>query len=202
MALQEPAPGSGQPPLLFVADHSNHRVQVFDADTGALVRTIGTTGQHGNAKGQFNAPADLALRSAGPPGSGQPAILYVSDAYNNRIQAVNADTGTHIRFFATGTQGAAADQLNCPYGVALHEPAPGSDQPTLLFVADWSNHRVQVFDADTGVLVRTIGTIGVAGAALGQFNAPSGVVVHPGADGTMLLFVTEYSKNRVQVFVL
>ncbi len=86
--------------------------------------------------------------------------------------------------------------------MALLEPAPGSDQPTLLFVADYSNHRVQVFNADTGALVRTIGTTGQAGAALGQLNYPSGVAVHPGADGTTLLFVTEYSNNRVQVFVL
>ena len=177
-------------------------MQVFDADTGALMRTIGTTGQAGNAKGQFNNPTDLTLRSAGPPGSGQPAVLYVADAINYRIQAVTADTGMHIRFFATGTAGAAADQLNWPYSVALHEPAPGSDQPTLLFVADWGNYRVQVFDADTGALVRTIGTTGVAGAALGQLYHLSGVMVHPGADGTTLLFVTEHSNKRVQVFVL
>ena len=187
---------------LWPISYSNHRVQVFDADTGTLVRSYGTTGQAGNAKGQFCTPTGLALRSAGPPGSGQPSIRYVTEANNDRIQAVEADNGTHVRFFGTGVRGAAADQLSWPSGVALHEPAPGSDQPTLLFVADWSNHRVQIFDADTGVFVRTIGATGVVGAALGQLNVPTGVMVHPGADGPMLLFVTEYSNKRVQVFVL
>ncbi len=121
---------------------------------------------------------------------------------NNRIQALEADTGTHVRFFGTGTAGAAADQLRSPYGVALLEPAPGSDQPTLLFVADYSNHRVQVFNADTGALVRTLGTTGQADAALGQLSYPTGVAVHLGVDGAMLLFVTEQCNNRVQVFML
>ena len=59
---------------------------------------------------------------------------------------------------------------------------------------------MQVFNVDTGALVRTIGTTGQAGAAPGPLNYPSGVAIHPGADGATLLFVSEYSNNRVQVF--
>ena len=199
LVLHGQAPGSDQPTLLFVADYNNHRVQVFDADSTALLRTIGTTGQAGNAKGQFSNPRGLALRPPGPPGSGRTAILYVAEGNDHRIQALEADTGSHLRFFGTGKKGAAADQLSNPLGVALHEPPLGSDQPTLLFVADYGNHRVQVFDADTGALVRTIGQ---DGEALGQLNHPTAVTVHPGADGEMILFVTEYGNNRVQAFVL
>ena len=71
-----------------------------------------------------------------------------------------------------------------------------------LLVPDSNNHRVQVFNVDTGALVRTIGTTGQAGAAPGPLNYPSGVAIHPGADGATLLFVTEAGNNRVQVFAL
>ena len=145
----------------------------------------------------------LGSTVSGPPRVG-PAChtIHVAEENSYRIQALEANTGTHVRFFGTGTHGAAADQLQSPYDVALHEPAPGSDQPTLLFVADYGKHRVQVFNADTGALVRTIGTTGQAGDAMGQLNRPSGVAVHPGAEGAMLLFVTENGNNRVQVFAL
>ena len=122
---------------------------------------------------------------------------------NNRIQAIQADTGTHVRFFGTGTAGDAADQLSNPYSVTLHEPASGPDNAALLFEADTGNHRVQVFSADTGALVRTVGTAGQAGAAVGQVSGPAGLTVHPEADGAvLLLFITEANNHRVQVFAL
>ena len=111
------------------------------SDSGAFLRAIGTA--TGNPKGQLNGTGDVAvaLRFPGPPvGSG---------------------------FFGTGTVGVVADQLNSPFSVAVHESAPELGQPTLLFVADYSNSRAQVFDADSGEVVRTIGSNGVAGAALG-----------------------------------
>ena len=202
LALQEAAAGSGQPTLLYVADFNNHRIQVFNADTGELVRTFGTPGKAGNAKGQFNYPRGLALRPPGPPGSERPATLFVADCGNDRIQAVDAATGAHLRFYGAGVQGDGPGQLNCPSDVALLEPAAGSTQPTLLAVADFNNHRVQIFDADSGAVVRTLGTTRAPGAALGQLNRPYGVTMHPGADETTLVFVTEYNNKRVQVFVL
>ena len=203
VAIHEAEAGSGQPSLLFVADYCNHRIQVFHAESGAHVRTIGTSGKAGNAPGQFNYPSGLALRPPGPYGSGKPLILFVADRGNHRIQAVNADTGAHLRYYGTGVQGAGPDQLSNPFGVALLEPAAGSAQPTLLAVADYSNHRVQIYNADSGAVVRTLGTTGAHGAALSQLYYPKGVTMHRRADGATLVFVTEWHyNNRVQVFVL
>ena len=198
VALHEPPAGSVQPTLLFVADGNNHRVQVLDADTGAHLRTIGA-GTYGKGKGQVGTPRGLAYQPAGPSGSGRPAVLYVAEFYNHRVQAFDADTGAHLRFFGTGDHGSGMDQFYNPTGVALREPPLESGGPTLLYVADSDNNRVQVFDADTGAVVRTIGSIG---SALGQLKSPRGVTVHHGADGVTLLFVTEYDNKRVQVFVL
>ena len=198
VALHEPPAGSVQPTLLFVADSKNNRVQVLDADTGAHLRTIGA-GTKGTGKGQLDTPRGLAYQPAGPSGSGRPAILYVVELNNQRVQAFDADTGAHLRFFGTGVKGSGVDQFYNPIGVALREPPTGSGEPTLLYVADSGNHRVQVFDANRGAVMRTIGS---SGSVLGQLSGPTGVTIHPGPDGATLLFVSENGNQRVQVFVL
>ena len=94
-------------------------------------------------------------------------------------------------------KGAGPGQLHFPYGIALQESAPGSGAPCLLYVADFCNHRVQVFDADTGAHVRMISAD--RSGAVEQLQYPEGVIVHPGPDGKMLLFVSENGK-QVKVF--
>ena len=57
---------------------------------------------------------------------------------------------------------------------------------------------MQVFDADTGAHVRMIGA--GRGSGVGQLDSPRSIIVHPGPDGKMLMFVSERLNNRVQVF--
>ena len=68
----------------------------------------------------------------------------------------------------------------------------------MLYVADYFNDRVQVFNADTGEHLRVIGD--GRGKELGQLVSPEYVCLHPGANGSWFLFVSETS--RVQVFEL
>ena len=169
---------------------------MLNATTGAHVRTIGT-GTEGDAVGQFDYPSGVCL---GPAPGGGDQLLYVSDESNNRVQVLNATTGAHVRTIGTGVSGNAVGQFSSPAGVCLG-PAPGGgggDQ--LLYVAEWSNHRVQVFNAITGAHVRMIGT-GTEGNAVGQFNSPVGVycLSIPGREEP-LLYVSEYNGHRVQVF--
>jgi DNA-binding beta-propeller fold protein YncE len=67
-----------------------------------------------------------------------------------------------------GTRGSGVGPLQYPYMMALQIPSR-ADDPTLLYVADTNNNRVQVFNAVTGQYVRMLGT-GVAGSAVGQLN--------------------------------
>ena len=154
IAVRAAAPGSGQPSLLFVCDHTKHRVQVFDANSATFVRSIGS-GVAGAGEGQLSKPRDVALRLLP---SGQ-SLLYVSEIGNNRIQVFDADSGTHVRMLGVG-------KLAGPYGLALLDRPSVSQLPALLFVASGSHNAVKVFNADTGSLVRTIGT-----AQLGRVQA-------------------------------
>lgn len=84
-----------------------------------------------------------------------------------------------------GSFGQGNGQLYQPRGVAVS--ADG-----LVYVADYYNNRIQVFDS-SGNFVRKWGS---QGAGDGQLNYPYGCAVSP--DGKM--FVTEFGGCRVQVF--
>lgn len=256
MALYACAPSSGMPSVLFVTDHSNHYVQLFDANTGAYIRSIGYG--YGSDAGQLKFPCEGALRFKSPLGSRSPShfyladwgnhriqvfdpntgdylqtigegmgrapgqfkgpsrvavrtldgheshgshtsLLYVTDAGNNRIQVFDADTGSHIRCIGDGP-GSEIGQLNSPSGIALHAAAPGSDSPTRLYVADFHNNRVQVFDADSGSHIRYIGT--GPGSETGQLKSPRAVAVYAGrnADAAPHLYVADAGNHHVQVY--
>ncbi|CAF1260246.1 unnamed protein product [Rotaria sp. Silwood1] len=62
---------------LYIADTSNHRIQMF-CPNAILGITIAGTGQLGNSSSEFSYPADIAFDSE--------HNLYVSDRYNSRIQ--------------------------------------------------------------------------------------------------------------------
>jgi sugar lactone lactonase YvrE len=91
--------------------------------------------------------------------------------------------GTFVRQW--GSQGSGDGQLNAPQGLGI---APDGT----VYVADTSNHRIQVFDSE-GNLLRKWGS---QGSGDGSFRSPNDVAVGP--DG--LIYVADGSNNRVQVF--
>lgn len=64
-----------------------------------------------------------------------------------------------------------------------------------LFVTDYDNHRVQVFDITTRKFLRTIGS--GLGSGPGQMNQP---IVPYLDEETGFLYIADYSNNRVQIF--
>jgi sugar lactone lactonase YvrE len=84
-----------------------------------------------------------------------------------------------------GSSGSEAGQLGFPHGIALNSSG-------YIFVAEYSNHRVQVFSPE-GDFVSIIGT---QGSDLGQFNNPVGVAFN----SSDYLFVSEGGNGRVQIF--
>lgn len=71
---------------------------------------------------------------------------------------------------------------------------PTEDGKTWLIATAKSTHRLDVYDADTGAALRTVGG---EGKAIGQFDRPNGIAVY--ADH---VFVVERDNRRVQVFAL
>lgn len=66
-----------------------------------------------------------------------------------------------------------------------------------LFVADYQNHRIQVYDKHSGEYHQTIGTTGVPGTSHGVFNYPISVCIDTENNR---LFVLDYNNHRVEVF--
>ena len=65
-----------------------------------------------------------------------------------------------------GSHGDAPGELSLPWGVHVDEFGD-------IYVVDWGNNRLQVFDAD-GELKNVIGKLG---SGDGEFNRPTGVAV-------------------------
>jgi DNA-binding beta-propeller fold protein YncE len=118
---------------LYVADFTNYRIQKFMINgTGAGVTVAGGYGW-GPSLNQLNGPVGVWV-------SRKDGSIYVSEMYNNRVTkwAVNASQGSIVAG-VTQTSGSSSTLLNSPGDIAL-DPTE-----TYLYVADYSNHRVQRF---------------------------------------------------------
>lgn len=91
---------------LIATAKATHHLALYDADTGQRLRTIGGPG---TAVGQFNRPNGIAVFGD---------LLFVAERDNHRIQAFRLP-----EFAPLGAFG--ADALQAPYGLWVHETAPG-----------------------------------------------------------------------------
>ena len=106
---------------IFVADHSNHRVQVFDKD-GKYLYKFGD--------GKMNGPLFIAFYQN---------KVFVSQNGTNCLLVYDLN-GTFLN--QIGTPGNGEGQLKSPYGITINES--NGD----IFVCDYSNRRVQIFSKD------------------------------------------------------
>jgi DNA-binding beta-propeller fold protein YncE len=106
---------------LYVADASNHRIQVFTRQ-GDLVACWG---QEGTQPGELAYPYDLAFNSKG--------VLYVIEYGNHRVQKF---TKKGESLGCWGGPGGAPGQFHSPWALVVD----GKDR---IHVIDSENHRVQ-----------------------------------------------------------
>jgi DNA-binding beta-propeller fold protein YncE len=144
---------------LFVADgYFNHRVIVFDADTGAYKRHWGAYGKKPEDDYKFPPRAQL-VQGPPPPQFNNPVhavlvsndeLVYVADRTNNRLQVFKLD-GTFIKeiFIARNT-------LQAEGTVHHFAMSPDRDQK-FLYVLDGSNKAVRVLNRQTLEIVSNIG---------------------------------------------
>jgi DNA-binding beta-propeller fold protein YncE len=177
---------------LYVADgYGNHRVIVFDAETGQFKRTWGAFGNApaapppAAARGAAPAPVD----PAGPPQFGlvhavkvsNDGIVYVADRTNNRIQTFTT-AGKYVRQISVAADGGVTP---VPAGFAFSPDA----RQQFLYVVDSGPMRVVVFDRET---LTQLGAIGMRGAKPGEFD----IVHHMAADSKGNLYTAEIVTNR------
>ena len=91
---------------LIASAKSSHRLVVYDAATGALLRTVGNKGE---APGQFTRPNGLAVFAD---------RLYVVERDNHRVQVLSLPGFEPVGSFGQ-------DVLRSPYGIWLNETEPG-----------------------------------------------------------------------------
>jgi len=92
--------------------------------------------------------------------------------------------GEHVQSF--GRRGSGPGELNCPVGCALSVDA------CYVYVADYGNHRVCVFDASSGAYRHSFGS---RGRGEEQFSYPAAVSVSDAGH----LYVCDCENHRVQV---
>ena len=114
---------------LAVAESGYHTVSLYSA-TGQRIHSFGTANSAGSADGQFNSPSGVAIKDD---------LMYVNDQGNNRVQKFSVGQQSYISKF--GSNGQGNGQFSNPRGICI-------DQEGKVYIADYSNHRIQVFHND------------------------------------------------------
>ncbi len=143
-------------------------VYVCKADTLAVVREIG--------KAHLKNSQRLSLTSDGH--------VLVSDTEVHCVWVFRLD-GTLVR--QLGSKGKRNGQLNHPFRTTCSTTGQ-------VFVPEWDDHRISVFNLADGSFVQHIGS---AGSGNGQLKNPTGVALSPDEKE---LFVLDLGNYCVQVF--
>jgi hypothetical protein len=178
---------------LYVADgYGNHRVIVFDAETGKYKRHWGAYGNKPDDANlgpykpddppaqQFRNPVHCAELS-------NDQLLYVCDRPNDRIQVFKPD-GTFVKevFIAKNTRGDGS-----VWDIAFSK----DPQQKYMFLADGANEKIYVMLRDT---LEILTSFGDGGRQPGEFYAVHSIA----ADSKGNIYTTEtYRGQRVQKFV-
>lgn len=178
---------------LYVADgYHNHRVIVFDAETGAFRRMWGAYGKPPTDEtlGPYDPAAQPAAQFRNPVHCVQVAsdgLVYVCDRTNNRIQVFRKD-GTFVKELFIEKETRANGSV---WELALWP----DERQTYLINADGANNEVRTLLRDTGEIV---GRFGRNGRMAGDFHWVHNIAV----DSRGNVFTTEVDTGkRAQKFV-
>ena len=114
---------------IAVPEYGYQTVSLYSV-TGQRIHSFGTANSYGSEDGQFYSPSAVAIRGD---------LMYVLEASNNRIQKFSVSKRSFISKF--GSSGKGEGQFSNPHGICI-------DPEGKVFIADNSNHRIQVFNED------------------------------------------------------
>jgi DNA-binding beta-propeller fold protein YncE len=178
---------------VYVADgYGNHRVIVYDAETGGYKRHWGAYGNKPDdvALGPYDPKAPPAQQFRNPvhcADLSNDRLLYVCDRANDRIQVFKTD-GTFVKeaFINKETLGS---------GSVWDITFSRDPQQTYLYVADGENRRVHILDRNSLELLTSFGE---GGRQPGMFYGVHSIAT----DSKGNIYTTEtYRGQRLQKFV-
>jgi len=178
---------------VYVADgYGNHRVIVFDADTGKYKRHWGAYGHRPEDVnlGNYDPSAPPAQQFRNPVHCAELSVdrlLYVCDRVNDRVQVFKPD-GTFVKelFVEKETRGSGS-----AWDIAFSKDA----QQKYFYLADGENDRVHIYDRQSLELLTTFGE---GGRQPGEFYGVHSIAT----DSKGNIYTTEtYRGQRVQKFV-
>ena len=119
------------------------------------------------------------------------AAQYQSQTVSASVTAGSTTTGVNFTTYpvvpahriAYGSQGAGVNELDEPHGICA---ANGK-----IYITDYGNHRVKIFDPQTS----TFTNFGSSGSADGQFQYPFGII-----SDTRYLYISDCNNNAVKVY--
>ena len=158
---------------IYVADRTNHRIQIFDGDTGQYV---GKFGSAGTGNGQLRLPSDIIQHTNGN--------IYVTDSNNDRVQVFDGTTHAYISQF--GSDGTEDGEFGNPGRIMQHSNGN-------IYVSDFTAHRVQIFNGTTHAYISQFGS---EGSEDGQFDNPSSIKQHSNGN----IYIVDGENDRVQIF--
>ena len=177
---------------IYVADGlGNHRVVVFDAETGAYKRHWGAYGSAPDDKslGPYdpNAPPAKQFRTVSCAAVSKDGLVYVCDRQNDRVQVFQRDG----KFVKEASVSKATLGDGSVWDIAFsHDP-----QQRFIYVADGHDKRVFVLLRDSLAVVTSFGD---GGRLPGQFYGVGSIAVD--SKGNVYTGET-YEGKRVQKFV-
>jgi DNA-binding beta-propeller fold protein YncE len=170
---------------VYVADSGNHRIVVFDADTGAYKRSWGAYGEKPSAAAppayDPNAPAARQFRDVNCVHIAKDGMVYVCDSPSNRVQVFQKD-GKYVKegTVSKGTlgevipPGAGASIATESFGSAWDVAFSNDPQQRFLYVADGQNKTVWVLQRDS---LSVVSRFGDGGRYPGRFYAVDSIAV-------------------------
>lgn len=175
---------------LYVADQTNHRIQVLDLDG----RFLAAWGKHGTKPGEFGGNTNVKSRVGGPDfvALDKQGNVYTTEAMDGRVQKFTPD-GAYLATFGDlrdrsgsfGREFKPIPSMHGPIGICC-------DRHERLWIST-AGGRIQQFTSD-GRYLRGFGED--QGTQPGQFLAPHGLAV----DLRGNLYVVDAFNHRIQKF--
>ncbi|CAM4823383.1 unnamed protein product [Rotaria magnacalcarata] len=169
---------------LYISDYFNHRIMRYlvNASSGTVV--AGGNGP-GTNRTQLNYPLGIYLDVTSNS-------LYIANYYCHNIVrwVIGATSWTLVAGDINGMSGNSSTMLFYPLDVEV-------DFMGNVYVADTSNHRIQLFQAGSRNGTTIAGVTGISGTDPYHLNYPFSLKL----DSQLNLYVTDWYNHRIQKFL-